>query len=157
MNELDEIISEFPHKPGGMIDKHLQHEMQREAARAEHGTVTEYGREAVKAVRTVVDAGDLVIPSMLYLNGTTKLFDRLLPLDPHRRSALIMAIDNDIYLTRDETTAVNLAGSNGGYNGGFYLPVKIPIPIQSQGQLFAVVTTTATPSRVSVLIYKSSA
>jgi len=74
----------------------------------------------------------------------------LLPRDTTRRSAVILAVDNDVYLSNDPGQAQNAAASGGtAYEGAFYLPAGIAIPWQNTDQLWTAATTTATSSRVS--------
>jgi hypothetical protein len=76
----------------------------------------------------------------------------VLPRDTTRRSAVILAVDNDVYLTSDPGQAANAAASGGATaEGVFYLPAGIGVPWQNTDQLWAAVTTTGTSSRVSVM------
>jgi hypothetical protein len=76
----------------------------------------------------------------------------LLPRDTTRRSAVILAVDNDVYLTNDPGKAQTAAASGGATaESVFYLPAGIGIPWQNTDQLWAAVTTTGTSSRVSVI------
>jgi hypothetical protein len=76
----------------------------------------------------------------------------LLPRDTTRRSALILAVDNDVYLSNDPGQAMTAANSGGATaEGVFYLPKSVPVPWQNTDQLWAAVTTTGTSSRISVM------
>lgn len=76
----------------------------------------------------------------------------LLPRDTTRRSAVILAVDNDVYLSADPGQAQNAAASGGATaEGVFYLPAGIALPWGNTDQLWAAVTTTGTSSRVSVM------
>ena len=76
----------------------------------------------------------------------------LLPRDTTRRSAVILAVDNDVYLSADPGQAMTAAASGGATaEGVFYLPKSIAVPWQSTDQLWAAATTTGTDSRVSVM------
>lgn len=146
----------FPPKPGGLVDQHRRRKAAAEAARQAGATseVTELGRNKVKAVRTVVEAADTgATPSVLL--GASNPVQQLLPRDDHRRSAVVLAIDNDVYLTIDRGMALSLAGNATG-TGGFYLPKQVPIPISDTAQWFVAVTTTASTTRVSVIVNRES-
>lgn len=143
----------FPPKPGGLIDRHRKKKAAEEAA-GETSATTELGRNKVKAVRTVVEAADIANATTVLLNLSQPV-QRLLPRDSHRRSAVILAVDNDVYVTSDPGMAINLAGSTTGV-GAFYLPAGIGIPVESTAELWAAATTVATNSRVSVLINRES-
>lgn len=75
----------------------------------------------------------------------------LLPQDPRRRHALVLAVDNDVYLCGSLETAQAVAGSTTAADG-FYLPKGIAVAIVNKAAHWVAVTTTAAPSRVSVLI-----
>jgi hypothetical protein len=76
----------------------------------------------------------------------------VLPRDTTRRSAVILAVDNDVYLSNDPGQAMTAASSGGATaQGVFYLPKGIGVPWQNTDQLWAAVTTTGTVSRVSVM------
>jgi hypothetical protein len=76
----------------------------------------------------------------------------VLPRDTTRRSAVILAVDNDVYLSADPGAVMTAANSGGATaDGVFYLPAGIGIPWQNTDQLWAGATTTATSSRVSVM------
>lgn len=76
----------------------------------------------------------------------------VMPRDTTRRSALILAVDNDVYLSNDPGQVMTAANSGGATAGGvFYLPKGIPVPWQNTDQLWAAATTTGTSSRVSVM------
>jgi len=76
----------------------------------------------------------------------------LLPRDTTRRSAVLLAVDNDVYVSTSPQLATAAAASDGdSFEGVFYLPAGIGIPWQSTAPLWAAPTTTATPSRISVM------
>ena len=77
----------------------------------------------------------------------------LLPQDPQRRSAILLAADNDVYVCSSLELAQAVQGVTTS-GQGFYLPSKIAVPVVSKGALWAAATTIATPSRISVLIAK---
>ncbi len=146
----------FPPKPGGLVDRHRKRKAAEEAAR-ENGQaiIEETGRHQVKAVRTTIEAPNLSGVSTVLLTPANPTA-RLLPRDVHRRSAVILAIDNDVYVTTDPGMAINVAGTATA-TGPFYLPAGIAIPVDSQAEFWAAATTMATNSRVSVLVNRESA
>jgi hypothetical protein len=77
----------------------------------------------------------------------------LLPQDPRRRGAVVLAVDNDVYIAGSADLAQAAQGSTSSEHA-FYLPAGIGIPVAAKGALWVAVTTTATLSRVSVLIAK---
>lgn len=78
-----------------------------------------------------------------------------LPQDPRRRSAVLLAVDNDVYIAASKELGEEAANSGGATSEyAFYLPAGIGIPVVSKAALWAAVTTTSTSSRLSVLINK---
>ena len=77
----------------------------------------------------------------------------LLPQDPRRRSAILLAPDNDVYLASSPELAQTAQGSASS-GQAFYLPAGVPVPVVNKAALWAAATTTASTSRVSVLISK---
>ena len=78
---------------------------------------------------------------------------QLLPQDPRRRGAVVLAVDNDVYLSASRDLAAFAAGSNTGTQAG-YLPAGIGIPLNSKNAWYVAATTTATSSRVTVFVFK---
>jgi hypothetical protein len=77
----------------------------------------------------------------------------LLPQDPRRRSAVLLAVDNDVYVASSLELAQAAEGSTSS-EAAFYLPAGVGIPVVSKGALWCAATTTASISRISVLISK---
>jgi hypothetical protein len=79
----------------------------------------------------------------------------LLPRDPMRFRATIMAIDEPVVLANTKDLATNAANAvtNVPNPTGFYLPVSIPVVIMSKGPCY-VAATSATPTRISVAVEK---
>lgn len=101
--------------------------------------------------------GDVSItsPAMGYaqsiLLGSANQVLRLLPQDPLRRNALILAVDNDVYLCSSKETAQSAAATTTS-SAGFYLPKAILMAVPSKGAVWAACTTTASTSRISVFV-----
>jgi hypothetical protein len=158
---ISEIVEDaedlFPPKPGGLVDRHRKRKAAEEAAREDGSdTTTETtGRNKVRAVRTAAEAPNLSGVSTVLLTAAQPV-RRLLPRDENRRSAVVLAVDNDVYVTTDPGMAINVAGAATN-TGPFYLPAGIAIPIDSQAEFYAACTTTATSSRISVLVNRESA
>lgn len=91
------------------------------------------------AAVVVLSAGNPVLP--------------LLPQDPRRRSAIVLAVDNDVYLSQSKDLAATTQGANTGTQAG-YLPAGIGLPILSKNAWYVAATTLATSSRVTVLVFK---
>ncbi len=77
----------------------------------------------------------------------------LLPQDPRRRRAVILAVDNDVYVASSLELAQAVEGSTTA-SDAFYLSKGIPLPVTAKAALWVAATTTATASRVSVLVEK---
>ena len=65
----------------------------------------------------------------------------LVPRDDRRRAAVVIAVDNDIWISASEGTASDLAGTSGG-GSAFYLPAGIGFPFDTRTQLWMACTTT---------------
>lgn len=77
----------------------------------------------------------------------------ILPRDPRRRRAVLVAVDADVYVCSSPDLAAYVAGGNTSADA-FYLPKGVPLAVQSKAALWAACTTTASASRVSVLVEK---
>lgn len=150
MSDLDE---QFPPRPGGMVDS------ARKAAAAAAALPETVGNTdgpvAYAAVRVRPEPPNLGTARTITLTANNPVLT-LLGRDQQRRGAVILAIDNDVYISTDKDLA-NAAAGGESATGVAYLPAGIGIPISSQAQYWVAATTTATPSRVSVFIDKDSA
>lgn len=77
----------------------------------------------------------------------------LLPQDPRRRHALVLAVDNDVWISDTLEGAQAAEGSTSG-SFAFYLPKAIAIPVVNKGAWWAAATTTGSVSRISVMTDK---
>lgn len=77
----------------------------------------------------------------------------LLPQDPRRRHAVVLAVDNDVYICPSLELAQSVQGTATG-SGGFYLPKGVVMPIVNRAACWVAATTVAAASRVSVLVNK---
>lgn len=140
--------------PGGMVDTARK----ARAAAADHArtgmTASGDAPPAAGPVPVREALGDVGSARVLVL-GIQQPQRQLLPRDPQRRAAVIIAVDNDVYITPDEGTASGIAGTATAL-AGFYLPKGTPIPIVSTAEFWVACTTTASTSRVSVLYSKDS-
>lgn len=143
----------FPPRPGGLVDTARK----TAAAQAAVAETVENGNGPViyAAVRVRPEAPDIGTARTITLSAVNPVLT-LLGADRQRRSCVILAVDNDVYIATDKGLAIEAAGGNAA-EGVFYLPAGIGIPVSSQAQYWAACTTTATSSRVSVLIDKDSA
>jgi len=80
---------------------------------------------------------------------------RVLPQDPARRGAVILAIDSDVYLGDSYDGVQQAAGATTGTTAG-YLPAGIAVPVSSENAWFAGATNESTSCRVSVWIFLDS-
>lgn len=143
---------DFGHRPGGRLDA--------QAHAAYHDTATDPGpapgpgpARYVLAAR--IETPSECIPRTAILTATNP-FVRLLPEDQDRWRAIITAIANPVYLTQTYELAQQLAaaviGGQTAVDGrGAWCPTGTGYPLQHKGELFAVITTTASVSPVSVI------
>lgn len=83
--------------------------------------------------------------------GANNLTRLLLPQDPLRRNALVLAVDNDVYLCGSLEIAQQVAGGTTSALG-FYLPKSILMAVPSKGAVWAACTTSSGQSRISVFV-----
>lgn len=143
----------FPPRPGGLVDSARRAAGDRDA-QAPAVTVTD-GPRPYEAVRVRPETPDLGTARTITLSSANQVL-QLLGQDSQRRSCVVLAVDNDVYLATDQGVAYQAAGGTSA-EGAFYLPAGIAVPVDTQAQVFAACTTTGTSSRVSVLITKDSA
>jgi hypothetical protein len=75
----------------------------------------------------------------------------LLPQDPRRRHALVLAVDNDVYICTSPDLAWECQDSTTA-SDGFYLPKGVAVAVINKAAHWAACTTTGSASRISVLI-----
>jgi hypothetical protein len=126
---IDDVLDLFPHKPGGMIDRHHQAEAQREALKKEREQEAErIEAPAYKAVKTAQVTGSVIATNVITIpvGGNAMI----LPLSPYRYRATI-SIDtaaSKVILAKDASAA--LGGT------GFTYATGTPLVITSQAQLW---------------------
>jgi hypothetical protein len=153
MAETTDTVTYHP-APGGMVD--TARKAKATAAQHAEGGMTASGDAAPagRAVPVREALGDVGSARVLVL-AANQPQRQLLPRDLKRRAAVIIAVDNDVYITPDEGTASGIAGTATALTG-FYLPKGTPIPIVSTAEFWVACTTTASTSRVSVLYSRDS-
>jgi hypothetical protein len=159
MTDLPDNLAEtlFPPRPGGMVDT------ARKRAQAESDQLDAYNDQAgapvaataYTAVRVRPEAADTGVIRTITLSSQYPVA-RLLPADPGRRTAVILAIDNDVYVTGSQGLANDVSGSATATQVG-YFPAGIGLPIDNQAEWWVAATTTATLTRVTVITNRDSA
>ena len=151
---VDETVEDlFPPKPGGLVDRHRKR-MAEEAEKErliEDAPVPDSPYTAVRVRPEAPDLGGAYVVTVSSSNPVAQL----LPKDAQRRSAVIIAVDNDVWISYSQGTAAGLAGTSTG-GSAFYLPAGIGIPVDSRQQVF-VSSTVSSSSRVSVIVSRDSA
>lgn len=136
-------------------DSHLERTASNEAKQIEIGIPEVQDTQSGQFVVTVRDlAPELGTAQMVVLNANNTVRE-ILPRDPNRRSAIVLAVDNDVFICSSREVASNVAGTTTA-TFGFYLPKGIVIPVANRGAFWAAATTTASNSRVSVLVNKDN-
>lgn len=139
-------VMHTPH-PGSRLDAVNQ-------AAAHESPVTEIPQMASDAERFVVDvrqdAPAFGYPQSITLNSVNQI-GLLLPHDPLRRNALVLAVDSDVYLCATKEAAQAVAGGATS-SGVFYLPKTVLMAVPSRGAVWAACTTTSGNSRVSIFV-----
>lgn len=144
----------FPPVRGGAVEQARQKAAaeQAQAERAIPLTREDAGEYA--AIRVRDDAPDLGIARTITLSASQPSAP-VLPRDDQRRSAIVVAVDNAVWVSFNEGTAQDLAGTAGA-GGAFYLPANLCIPVLCKGQVWMSATTVASTSRVSVMAFRDS-
>lgn len=136
-----------PH-PGSRLDATAQAAQQETPeVHAEIGTVS--GRPEI--IVPVADQLPALGRGYVVVLGAANPVLPLLPQDPKRRSAIVIAVDSAVYLASTRNDAQASAGGAGGMTA-CYLPAGVAIPVLNAAAWYAAATTLAAPSRVSVLI-----
>lgn len=153
--DITKVEELFPPRPGGKVDTALkQQQVAQEQIDSVLNVVTEHEHVDYQAIRVLPETPDIGTARTVTLSSANPVL-MVLPNDAKRRSAVIIAVDNDIYLTNDQNVASNVQGA--ATNGqAFYLPKGIYVPVDNSGELYAACTTTSSSSRVSVLVNKDS-
>jgi hypothetical protein len=152
MSDPEEI---FPPVRGGMVDTVRQQAMaeHQQAERAIPLTREDPGEYA--AIRVRDEAPDQGIIRTVLLTAAQPV-NLLLPRDDQRRSAVILAIDNDVFVTKSQGLANDVAGVQTSTQVG-YFPAGIALPINNQEEWWVAATTTATNTRITVIVNRDSA
>lgn len=136
-------------RPGGKIDtarRLAEQHSQKELPVADTDTL-------IKGKPVAVDEllPENGLASVVVLNSANAVLP-LLPRDTTRRSATLLAVDNDVYVASSPSTAAAAAASAGtAFAGCSYLPKGIPVPWFSTAPLWCAPTTTASSSRITVM------
>lgn len=79
---------------------------------------------------------------------------QMLPQDPDRARAVILAVDQAVILCETQALAQspNNSGSQPAYPDGFYLSLGIPVPVYSKGLVWVVNASNSSYAHVSVLV-----
>lgn len=110
--------------------------------------------EPVK-VQTISEPVEKIICSTVVLSSVQPTAI-LLPRDPEREAADILAVDNAVVIaaTQAQAGAAQNTVTDTPQPSGAWIPVGTRYTIRATGVVWAGITTTATNSRVSVVVYK---
>jgi hypothetical protein len=137
-------------RPGGKIDTARRHHQDPSGAAEDEGGRTQEERRG-RPVGTDALLAEIGMARTVTL-GVSNPALPILPRDLTRRDAVILAVDNDVYLSNDPGQVMTAVATGGATaTGVFYLPAKIAIHWNTTDQLWAGATTTASTSRISVL------
>jgi hypothetical protein len=132
-------------------DSHLERMASNEAKnQQEQLPVAEDIAGQYDVVRVRNEAAALGTARCVSLSANNQYF-LLLPRQPRRRSAVVLAVDNDVYLCSSQALAQQVAGTTTS-SEGFYLPKSIAVPVNNRAPVWVACTTTGSSSRVSVIV-----
>jgi hypothetical protein len=150
---IEDAVGEVEHvlkpRPGGKIDtarRMAEQHSQKDLPVADTDTL-------IKGKPVAVDEllPENGLAGMVVLNAANPVLP-LLPRDTTRRAAVLLAVDNDVYVSSSPSVAAAAAASGGtAFTGCSYLPAGIPVPWPSTAPLWCAPTTTATDSRITVM------
>lgn len=82
---------------------------------------------------------------------------QLMPQDPWRERALVLAIDEDVILCATKELAQDAANqvSSVPYPTGFYLSKGIPLPLRNKSLVWVANSSSGTATRVSVVVERN--
>lgn len=153
--EVEADVSSFVPHPGSRLAA-----TQNSAAQVAGSPVVEAdpGTDAETfVVQTHSAMPEETIPRTMAL-GPANPYLAVLPRDMRRRRAVLLPVDNDVVLCESIELAQNVAGQvSAGADAtslttGFYLPKGTALTVESRDLMYAVITTTSGPSRVSVVV-----
>ena len=148
---IDDAVGEVEHlvkpRPGGKIDT-----ARRMAEQHSDKDLPVAGTDTLIKGKPV--AVDELLPALgiaitVTLNAANPVLQAL-PKDTTRRGAVLIAIDNPVYVTTKQNVATTAQGSASSTLAG-YLPVGVPVPVPFTDAIWVSATTTASQSRVTVL------
>lgn len=152
LSELETDAEElFPPRPGGKVDTARKSAA---ATLANSGTTTAPAtpRLSIRVRPEAADTGTVRTVTLGVNNQVLRIVGR----DSLRRSAHIIAVDNPVYLSGNLGVAQDAAAGEVTEGVG-YIPVGMVVPVPSQAEMYIAATTTATPSRVTVIVAQDSA
>jgi hypothetical protein len=142
--------------PGGRLDAQHQDQHHQQAT-DQSGAQSEAHDLSAYVISTADAMPEETIPRIITLSAANPYL-RILPRDAARRRAVILPIDNDVVFVESADLAGQLAAQvAGGATAaslilGAYWSKGVVLPIESRDQMFAVATTQASTSRVSVVV-----
>lgn len=151
MTEIEGTIGEFVPRPGSATDR-VQRGINQATPSAAASIETLPAR--LDAIPVLAVNGDEGVYSTMSLAASG--IRQLLPQDPQRYRAVVLAIDQDVVLcaTKELAQAAANTATSVPYPTGFYLSKGIPLTIQNKGLIWVANTSTGTATRVSVVVEK---
>ena len=148
---IEDAVGEVEHvlkpRPGGKIDtarRMAEQHSQKDLPVADTDTLIKGKPVAVDNLLPPLGTAITVT-----LNSANPVLQAL-PKDTTRRGAILIAIDNPVYVNTKQSVVTTAEGSTSSTFAG-YLPVGVPVPVPFTDAVWVSATTTATQSRVTVL------
>jgi hypothetical protein len=148
---VEEAVGEVEHivkpRPGGKIDT-ARRMAEQHSDKDLPVAITDY---LIKGKPVAVDVLQpaLGVAITVTLNSANPVLQAL-PKDTTRRGAVLIAIDNPVYVATKQNVATEAEGSATSTLAG-YLPVGVPVSVPFTDAVWISATTTASQSRVTVL------
>lgn len=140
----------IPH-PGGSVD--MTHRADMAATDGVAIPVNEPSPVGGFVVPVRQDNPEECIPRTVQLGASNNTYLPLLPMDMQRRRAVIVPVNNDIWISENKDRASQAAGINPstGYSMAAHIPSGTNLVVESRGELWVSSTTAATTS-IAVIV-----
>ncbi len=122
----------FLPKPGSAVDTVRKQNAANAMQLSSPDVIAEHENVSYEAIRVQMQEPDIGTARTITLSSANPVLP-LLPVDRTRRSAIVVAVDNDVYITQDQNIANTVQGA--ATNGqAFYLPKGVVLPVDNQGE-----------------------
>lgn len=151
--ELEDMFTPHPGSSRDAVNKMNDAAQPKNTSSAEPGGTRNPKPVKVEAFGQTFSAARRANHFTVVVSTTTNPVQQILPPDPNRTEAQVLAVDNPVVLSQSQDMAWNPANqvTDTPFPAGSYLPVGYDRPILNCDELW-VAATSSTASRVSVIV-----